>query len=74
VVPKKKKEKKKNPYPFLYISKPLQPSMPDSKKKSCQSQDQWLVSAIPATWEVEIGRIKVQGQPGQTVHNIPSPK
>jgi hypothetical protein len=26
---------------------------------------QWLKPIIPATWEAEIGRIKVQGQPGQ---------
>jgi hypothetical protein len=29
---------------------------------------------IPATWEAEIRRITVQGQPGQIVHKIPSPK
>jgi hypothetical protein len=27
---------------------------------------------ILATWEAEIGRIKVQGQPGQIVPEIPS--
>jgi hypothetical protein len=36
---------------------------------------QWLKPIIPATWEAEIGRIKVQGQPGQMVlETPPSPK
>jgi hypothetical protein len=29
---------------------------------------------ILATWEAEIGRIAVQGQPRQLVHEIPFPK
>jgi hypothetical protein len=29
---------------------------------------------ILATWEAEIGRIAVGGQPGKTVCEIPSPK
>jgi hypothetical protein len=35
---------------------------------------QWLIPAILGTWEAEIWRIEVQGQPGQTVPKIPSPK
>jgi hypothetical protein len=35
----------------------------------------WLTSVIPNTWEAKIGRIMVQGQCGQTVHETPpSPK
>jgi hypothetical protein len=33
------------------------------KKKLCRAQ--WFKSVIPATWKVEIGKIKLQGQPGQ---------
>jgi hypothetical protein len=32
----------------------------------------WFTSVIPATWEVEIGRIEVQDQPGQKVSETPS--
>jgi hypothetical protein len=32
----------------------------------------WLKAAILATWEVEIRRIRVGGQPQQKVHKIPS--
>jgi hypothetical protein len=35
-------------------------------------QTQWLISVIPATQEVEIGRISVQGQAGQKVIASPS--
>jgi hypothetical protein len=31
----------------------------------------WLMPAIPATWEAEIRRIMVQGQPGQTAFARP---
>jgi hypothetical protein len=32
----------------------------------------WCIPAILASCEVEIGRIEVQGQPGQKVSKIPS--
>jgi hypothetical protein len=35
---------------------------------------QWLILAILATWEAEIGRIEVPGQPRQIVHKTSSPK
>jgi hypothetical protein len=34
----------------------------------------WLEPVILATWEAEIGRIKIWGQPRQIVHETPSPK
>jgi hypothetical protein len=34
----------------------------------------WLMPVIPVTWEAEIGRIEVQGDPRQMVHETPSPK
>jgi hypothetical protein len=36
------------------------------------SQVQWLTPMILATWEAEMGRIAVQGQPRQIVHKIPT--
>jgi hypothetical protein len=34
----------------------------------------WLSPVIPATWEAEIGRIKVPGQLRRIVGETPSPK
>jgi hypothetical protein len=35
---------------------------------------QWLMPVIPASWENEIKKVTVQGQPGQIVHDTPSLK
>jgi hypothetical protein len=40
--------------------------------KMCVSLVQWLMSVIPATWELESQKFMVQGQPGQKVSEIPS--
>jgi hypothetical protein len=34
----------------------------------------WLTLVILTTWEANIRRIEVQDQPGQIVHETPSPK
>jgi hypothetical protein len=39
-----------------------------------KSKHWWLTPAILATWVAEIGRITVQGQPGQKIYQTPSPK
>jgi hypothetical protein len=38
-----------------------------------KSRHWWLTPVIPASWEAEIGRIKVQGQHKQIVWRHPSP-
>jgi hypothetical protein len=42
-------------------------------QKVAKSQIPWIMSIILATWETEIRRIMVSGQPRQIVHEIPSP-
>jgi hypothetical protein len=42
-------------------------------EKYKDSQVLWLTLVIPATWEAEIGRIKVQ-MPGQMANKTPFPK
>jgi hypothetical protein len=41
-------------------------------KNLYQSQVRWLTPVIPATWEVEIGRISFGGQTRQKVSETPS--
>jgi hypothetical protein len=43
-------------------------------KKLGFARHQWLMPIILATWEAEIERIEVPGQPGQIVCKTPSPK
>jgi hypothetical protein len=42
--------------------------------KKIYAQHQWLMPIILTPEEGEIRRITVQGQPGQIVHETPSPK
>jgi hypothetical protein len=32
----------------------------------------WLKSVIPATWEMKMGKMVMESQPGQKVHETPS--
>jgi hypothetical protein len=43
-------------------------------QKNIKARHQWLTPIILATWEVESGRIEIQGQPWQRVHKTTSPK
>jgi hypothetical protein len=43
-------------------------------KNTVQARSQWLTLVILVTWEAEIRRIAVQGQPEQIVLETPSPK
>jgi hypothetical protein len=56
----------------MYINCCLDGDFPFKKKKDMPGQTEWLTPEILATWEAEIRRIAVRGQPRQTVHEIPS--
>jgi hypothetical protein len=45
-----------------------------SFKNSFEAKHQWFTPIILATWEADIERIKVQGQPRQIVHKTPISK
>jgi hypothetical protein len=45
-----------------------------NKKPKPKNLCQWLILVILATWEAEIGRIKVRGQPQQVVPETPISK
>jgi hypothetical protein len=61
----KKKTKDHTPFTMATVKKS------ENKQKKWTL---WLTSLILATWEAEIGRISVQGQPRQIVQETPSPK
>jgi hypothetical protein len=46
----------------------------DDYKDYLSVRHQWSIPVILATWEAEIGRIRVPGQPKKIVHETPSPK
>jgi hypothetical protein len=50
----------------------VKPRLILKNEKGCQYW--WLTPVILATWEAEIGRIVVQGQPGQIVRQNPISK
>jgi hypothetical protein len=46
----------------------------DSGSGEGSQPDFWLISVILSTWEAEIGKTEVPGQPRQRACKIPSPK
>jgi hypothetical protein len=60
--------------PEINRHEPMCPVYLNSYKKMVWARYWWFTPVILATWEVEIRRNTVQGQPRQIVHKIPSPK
>jgi hypothetical protein len=57
----------------IWFGQTTSKSASSTKKKSLRACEFFrLTPVIPTTWEVEIGRIPVQGQPGQRVSKTPS--
>jgi hypothetical protein len=48
--------------------------VPRNKQQNSTSEHQWLTPLILDTWEAEMKRTAILGQPQQIVHVIPSPK
>jgi hypothetical protein len=61
------------PLPFSHLL--FVPVLAKLSRKICMYvRCWWLTPVIPCTWEAEIRRITVSGQPGQIVHKIPPSK
>jgi hypothetical protein len=59
------------------ISLPRLPNQLENKEViviMIHSQVWWLIPIIPATWEAEIRRIMIQGQPRKTLARPPPPQ
>jgi hypothetical protein len=59
---------------FFLKKKKNKRDTPKSVLKKITAGCQWFTPVTLATWEAEIGRIMVQGQPGKIVCKTPSPK
>jgi hypothetical protein len=56
--------------PIIQVLSPAQHLKKQKRMAGCW----WLIPVILPTWESEIGRTEVQGQPRQIIHETPSPK